>query len=1199
MHTEFSPGRRARLLALLLSIGTLAGCGGASWSGDDERFRVGGYVSNLRGTGLVLLLNNQYRAHVAPQSGTEVGFQFEFGIQSGRTYNVAVSVQPTEPAQNCIVDNHSGTIAGADVSDVTVTCETLETGDVSIGGTVSGLAGDGLVLIDAPTGDTVAIAADGDYVFPNRLVQGDSYSVSVYSQPAGQACRVQNYAGVAATDVTDINVSCSATRYSVGGTLQGIESSRGVQLRNNGTDWVTVNANGPFHFPGTLTTGAGYHVTLDAGPSGQDCTITGGSGTIGTSNVTSVLVSCAPASYHVGGTVSGLLGAGLTLRHTHSGGSEELVITADGTFTFPTELPVDGDYAVTVVQQPVDPTQSCIVNNGSGQVGTADVTSVEVVCSTESFTVGGAVSGLAGGEQVVLELNGGSDLTVQQNGSFVFDSSLPDGSDYTVTVATHPAGKGCAVTGGEGVVSGAAVTDVAVSCETGPFTIGGTVHGLSGSGLVLRNNGEHITVSADGAFQFAGTVAAGGAYNVEVASQPTGAVEHCAVHAGSGTAYGDVAGVMVTCLGAVTALYPNSGSNWNDYVANDGAGPLAASDSACTATGAAWSCLHGGEMRVLPLPGVTTCAGIAAEDSLSALQWRCDDSTGTARVMSTGLRPDGRLSALIDWTGPAWRSMEVSVYSRGELYARSPRTVWWSNPLVSANGGGSLASAGSIYVVTADPATNITVAANRVTLVIQPGLRISASGTGGSHIAATGRRYLWLEGKTFSSGMNAGLTWSDVAHSVLDHFSVSHAEGGTGTYDAACISLAGSSGNRLHAVHVAACDGHGLVLDESNGNRLTQIVASNNRRSGISQSSSSDNQWIGILTAANDQDGLAVGSGGSNVFLAVSVINNTAAGLAFLSSDGNSIGMLAGANNNSSLYFGHSSYNNAIDILSSHNRRHSVVVNDGFGAGASIGNYFSGELRIGFNLSRDCLGESPAGGIIDISCSDSGADGSSTYTGQSSDAVLRTGVNQAATYLGKVQEDDAANASDMSGLVDYLATLDWTSFDSELRVWGVDGLPGEAFPHDSHRGPVPSCSARRDIYRTEAECVANANNVQPPPVWQDTGRIWDFRLALGDTGYNGLPAALDVLGLPDGDDYAVHAWSGGGQSVYLRRAVELLGDGAGNENALCESGETCLYTPNFGAYQGHGDIISAGRFFNSAGGGLTNVRLMRHGSNGL
>ena len=67
-------------------------------------------------------------------------------------------------------------------------------------------------------------------------------------------------------------------------------------------------------------------------------------------------------------------------------------------------------------------------------------------------------------------------------------------------------------------------------------------------------------------------------------------------------------------------------------------------------------------------------------------------------------------------------------------------------------------------------------------------------------------------------------------------------------------------------------------------------------------------------------------------------------------------------------------------------------------------------------------------------------------------------------------------------------------------------------------------------------------------------------------------------------------------SVFLRNAVEISDDFIGNDNGLCETGETCMFTPNIGAYQGHGRLVSAGAFTN--GLGVHDVTLVRHELNG-
>ena len=61
----------------------------------------------------------------------------------------------------------------------------------------------------------------------------------------------------------------------------------------------------------------------------------------------------------------------------------------------------------------------------------------------DSYSVGGTVSGLSG--TVVLQDNGGDDLSVSANGSFTFATPLASGAGYNVTVKTNPSGQSCTV----------------------------------------------------------------------------------------------------------------------------------------------------------------------------------------------------------------------------------------------------------------------------------------------------------------------------------------------------------------------------------------------------------------------------------------------------------------------------------------------------------------------------------------------------------------------------------------------------------------------------------------------------------------------------------------------------------------------------------------------------------------------------------
>lgn len=89
-------------------------------------------------------------------------------------------------------------------------------------------------------------------------------------------------------------------------------------------------------------------------------------------------------------------------------------------------------------------------------------------------------------------------------------------------------------------------------------TVGGSVSGLTGSGLVLQNNGgDNRAVTANGAFGFATSLGAGAPYAVSVLTQPAG--QTCSVQNGSGTANAVVSNVLVSCAVASAKAWQGAG----------------------------------------------------------------------------------------------------------------------------------------------------------------------------------------------------------------------------------------------------------------------------------------------------------------------------------------------------------------------------------------------------------------------------------------------------------------------------------------------------------------------------------------------------------------------------------------------------------------------------------------------------------------
>lgn len=241
-----------------------------------------------------------------------------------------------------------------------------------IGGTVIGKTGTGLVLQNNG-GDNLAATANGPFTFSKEVKKGKGYNVTVLTQALGQACTVINGSGTANSNVTDVTVNCGGT-YTVGGAVSGLTGT-GLVLQNNGGNNLSVSANGGFTFSTPVAAGSTYSVTVLTQPSGQNCTVSNGAGT-STTNVTSVAVACASIGFTVGGSVSGLTGAGLVLQVN---GGSNLAIAGDGPFTFSTVLANAATYSVTVASQPTG--QGCSVANGSGTISGANVGNVAVTCA--------------------------------------------------------------------------------------------------------------------------------------------------------------------------------------------------------------------------------------------------------------------------------------------------------------------------------------------------------------------------------------------------------------------------------------------------------------------------------------------------------------------------------------------------------------------------------------------------------------------------------------------------------------------------------------------------------------------------------------------------------------------------------------------------------------------------------------------------
>lgn len=125
-----------------------------------------------------------------------------------------------------------------------------------------------------------------------------------------------------------------------------------------------------------------YTVFIDSDDNPENTGVLNISVTVGDGGITHefspiTIIDVAPTlTFNIGGTVSGIpAGTALTLRNN---GGNNLQLTADGSFTFTTQIDHGENYDVTVGLDPAG--RTCTVALGTGTVTDADVTDVVVTC---------------------------------------------------------------------------------------------------------------------------------------------------------------------------------------------------------------------------------------------------------------------------------------------------------------------------------------------------------------------------------------------------------------------------------------------------------------------------------------------------------------------------------------------------------------------------------------------------------------------------------------------------------------------------------------------------------------------------------------------------------------------------------------------------------------------------------------------------
>lgn len=294
----------------------LAACGGGG-GGDQPlpkqpTFTVGGAISGLtvssgQSAPSVTIANvspttSDMRSVTVSGNGS---FTFP-AVPSGTRYELAI----TSPSGfSCVfaAGAANGIVESTSISNHNITCSA---GQYSVGGTLTGLGSNNpsvqLSLTVSSQSTPLTLSTDGPFAFP-PLNAGTNYQVSIATAHSYYVCQLNGGSGavvgtMGTSNVTNITVNCSApVRVSVSGLTA---SSPGLVLTNSYTvdssnttrasETLAIPGNvAAFPFATRLPSGRQYAVSITTLHPDFNCSIVGGTGTVGTM-VIDVPVVCQP-----------------------------------------------------------------------------------------------------------------------------------------------------------------------------------------------------------------------------------------------------------------------------------------------------------------------------------------------------------------------------------------------------------------------------------------------------------------------------------------------------------------------------------------------------------------------------------------------------------------------------------------------------------------------------------------------------------------------------------------------------------------------------------------------------------------------------------------------------------------------------------------------------------------------------------------
>ena len=181
-------------------------------------------------------------------------------------------------------------------------CGGDDDGNLQLAGSVYGVSATGLVLQNNGAWDTPIEPGTTFFAFKELIGSDTAFNVTIKSNPSNATCEIRNGKGkTGAYSISSIEVLCTVIPHNLGGKITGL-TVPGLII-NNGPDRLSIPANATTFsmtirneknepVSGQVGQSQPYGITIFQQPTGRTCTVTNGTGTMGTVDIDNVQITC-------------------------------------------------------------------------------------------------------------------------------------------------------------------------------------------------------------------------------------------------------------------------------------------------------------------------------------------------------------------------------------------------------------------------------------------------------------------------------------------------------------------------------------------------------------------------------------------------------------------------------------------------------------------------------------------------------------------------------------------------------------------------------------------------------------------------------------------------------------------------------------------------------------------------------------------